>query len=239
MPPWPPMLSAEPTRPPARAIYAPIVEDGATSFEERRRTGGSRVADRGSRRSHPWLVAEDGGRIVGFAYACPHRSRPAYRWAVDVSVYVDPGHQGQGLGRASTRPCSPSCASAASGSPARASPCPTRRASPSTRPRLRAGRRLPRDRLEGGRLARRRLVAARAQPGRRGPPGRAGLSPPASLSTIAVHVRERDAVRHSPRTTSSRRSRRSSTPSWASTSSRSASSTTSRSRTRTSTSPSP
>ena len=37
--------------------------------------------------------------MVGFAYACPHRSRPAYRWAVDVSVYVAAGHQGEGHGR--------------------------------------------------------------------------------------------------------------------------------------------
>ena len=37
--------------------------------------------------------------MVGYAYACPHRSRPAYRWAVDVSVYVDARHRGHGNGR--------------------------------------------------------------------------------------------------------------------------------------------
>ena len=37
--------------------------------------------------------------MVGYAYACPHRERAAYRWAVDVSVYVAAGQRGQGIGR--------------------------------------------------------------------------------------------------------------------------------------------
>ena len=51
-------------------------------------------------KTHAWLVAELGGEVVGFAYAGPHRARPAYRWAVDVSVYVDAAHHGEGVGRA-------------------------------------------------------------------------------------------------------------------------------------------
>ena len=49
----------------------------------------------------PWLVAEDeSGLVVGYAYASPHRERPAYRWSVDISVYVDPAMHGRGIGRA-------------------------------------------------------------------------------------------------------------------------------------------
>jgi phosphinothricin acetyltransferase len=79
------------------AIYAPYVEDGPTSFEERA-PDATELADRIAA-SHAWLVAEEGGEVVGFAYACPHRSRRAYRWAADVSVYVAHDHHGQGHGR--------------------------------------------------------------------------------------------------------------------------------------------
>ena len=47
----------------------------------------------------PWLVAERGGRIVGFAYAGPWRLRPAYAWTVEDTVYVDHEAVGQGIGR--------------------------------------------------------------------------------------------------------------------------------------------
>jgi phosphinothricin acetyltransferase len=48
----------------------------------------------------PWLVLDDGGAVAGYAYASKHRERPAYRWSVDVSVYVDPGYRRRGVGRA-------------------------------------------------------------------------------------------------------------------------------------------
>lgn len=50
--------------------------------------------------SYPWLVAEFDGRVAGYAYASPHRTRAAYRWAADVAVYVKRDHQRLGLGRA-------------------------------------------------------------------------------------------------------------------------------------------
>lgn len=83
------------------AIYAPHVEAGATSFEEEP-PGATRFAERIAdlARTYPWLVAERDGEVVGYAYACPHRARPAYRWAVEVSVYVAAGQRGQGFGRA-------------------------------------------------------------------------------------------------------------------------------------------
>ena len=128
---------------------------------------------RGSRappRTHPWLVAERGGEVVGYAYACPHKQRPAYRWAADVSVYVAAAHRGRASAGRSTRRSSSACAPRASASPAPASRCRTPPASACTSASASPGRRLPRDRLEGRRLARRRLVAAAAGAGRDEPP---------------------------------------------------------------------
>lgn len=82
------------------AIYRPHVVSSATSFEERP-PDAAEMAERirETAASHPWLVAELDGAVRGFAYACPHRSRPAYRWAVDVSAYVEEAYRGRGLGR--------------------------------------------------------------------------------------------------------------------------------------------
>jgi phosphinothricin acetyltransferase len=83
------------------AVYAPFVEDSAASFEERAPSPegfGERIERMSS--THPWLVAAAGEEVIGFAYACPHRQRAAYRWAADVSVYVAPAHKRRGIGRA-------------------------------------------------------------------------------------------------------------------------------------------
>ena len=48
----------------------------------------------------PYLVAEDGGQVVGLCYAKPFRPRSAYRFTVEDSVYVAPGQGGKGIGRA-------------------------------------------------------------------------------------------------------------------------------------------
>jgi phosphinothricin acetyltransferase len=84
-----------------RRIYAPVVEGSATSFEvevpsaeEMRRRIESTIP------SLPWLVAGSGSEVLGFAYAGPHRSRAAYRWSVETSVYVDARHRRAGVGRA-------------------------------------------------------------------------------------------------------------------------------------------
>ena len=82
-------------------IYAPHVETGATSFEEEP-PDEARFAERIASMSatYPWLVAELDGEVVGYAYACPHRARPAYRWAVEVSVYVAAEQRRRGSGLA-------------------------------------------------------------------------------------------------------------------------------------------
>lgn len=82
------------------AIYAPHVTDGAASFEEVAPSA-AQMAERITRLAptHPWLVEERDGEVVGYAYACEHRPRAGYRWAVDVAVYVQRDHQREGVGR--------------------------------------------------------------------------------------------------------------------------------------------
>jgi phosphinothricin acetyltransferase len=51
-------------------------------------------------RTHPWLVHDDAGDILGYAYASKHRERAAYQWSADVSCYVRPHARGRGIGKA-------------------------------------------------------------------------------------------------------------------------------------------
>jgi len=83
-----------------RAIYARHVLEGLATFEEIPPDSaemGRRFADV-TGRGLPWLVAEAGGRLLGYAYAGPYRARSAYRFAVEDSIYLDPAATGQGLG---------------------------------------------------------------------------------------------------------------------------------------------
>jgi phosphinothricin acetyltransferase len=82
-------------------IYRPAVVDFATSFELEPPDGaemGQRVARTVERT--PWLVCERDGAVLGYAYASPHRDRPAYQWSVEVSAYVRGDARGMGIGRA-------------------------------------------------------------------------------------------------------------------------------------------
>ncbi len=47
----------------------------------------------------PWLVCEHEGNVVGYAYAKPLRSREAYQWSVESSVYVDGDYHRRGIAR--------------------------------------------------------------------------------------------------------------------------------------------
>jgi phosphinothricin acetyltransferase len=94
---------ADPSRDAAAcaAIYAPFVERTAVSFEEIAPAAedfAAKIAQLSA--THPYLVCEHDGAIAGFAYGAPHRERAAYRWAADVSVYVDPAWRRRGIGRA-------------------------------------------------------------------------------------------------------------------------------------------
>jgi phosphinothricin acetyltransferase len=84
------------------AIYGHHVLHGFGTFEEEppspdeMETRRAAVAGRGL----PYLVAEDEGRVLGFAYATPFRPRAAYRYTVEDSVYIAPDAIGRGVGRA-------------------------------------------------------------------------------------------------------------------------------------------
>jgi L-amino acid N-acyltransferase YncA len=82
------------------AIYAPYVQTSAISFEERAPDAAEMEARiKRSSHTHSWLVAEEGEGVVGYAYACRHRERAAYRWAADVSVYIAAAEHRHGHGR--------------------------------------------------------------------------------------------------------------------------------------------
>ncbi len=83
------------------AIYAPIVAGTPISFEETPPSieeMAQRIA--ATRKTYPYLVADVAGAVIGYAYAGAHRARPAYRWSVDVSVYVADSARGKGAGKA-------------------------------------------------------------------------------------------------------------------------------------------
>ena len=83
------------------AIYAPYVTDTAITFEYEAPAADEMAARIASaQRDHAWLVLEDDGRVVGYAYGGRYKERAAYRWACEVSVYVEPGRRRSGAGRA-------------------------------------------------------------------------------------------------------------------------------------------
>lgn len=84
-----------------QAIYAPNVESTAISFELESPSVeemAARIARISSQ--YPWLVCDVDGQVAGYVYACQHRERAAYRWSVDVTVYVDAAYRRRGIGRA-------------------------------------------------------------------------------------------------------------------------------------------
>jgi L-amino acid N-acyltransferase YncA len=82
-------------------IYDHAVRHGTASFEleppdeneMRRRYESLRAGP------HPYLVAELGGAVAGYAYAGPYRARPAYYWTVEDSIYIAPQSHRRGIGR--------------------------------------------------------------------------------------------------------------------------------------------
>jgi phosphinothricin acetyltransferase len=81
-------------------IYAPYCISTPVSFEEIAPTS-QEMAERIRKitQQYPWLALDEGGILAGYAYASQHRQRPAYRWSVDVSVYVEPRFRRRGVGR--------------------------------------------------------------------------------------------------------------------------------------------
>jgi phosphinothricin acetyltransferase len=83
------------------ALYAREVEGGTATFETAPPTVTEMAQRLAAVRGHglPWLVAERDGRFAGYAYASPFRPRPAYRYGVEVSIYVEEAARGCGIGR--------------------------------------------------------------------------------------------------------------------------------------------
>ena len=83
------------------AVYGPYVTGTAVTFEYRPPTA-EEMARRIARaqEQHAWVVLEDDGRVVGYAYGGPYKERLAYRWACEVSVYLETGRRRSGAGRA-------------------------------------------------------------------------------------------------------------------------------------------
>lgn len=81
-------------------IYGRFVTGTATSFELEP-PDPTEMARRveSSYPTHPFVVAEKERTVIGYAYSAQHRARGAYRWAVDVSVYVAADEHRQGVGR--------------------------------------------------------------------------------------------------------------------------------------------
>lgn len=82
-------------------IYAECVLNGVASYEleppgpdemEARMTAITAAG-------YPYLAAIEGGRVIGYAYASAFRTRPAYRWLVENSVYLSPEARGKGVGK--------------------------------------------------------------------------------------------------------------------------------------------
>ena len=83
--------------PAVAAIYAHYVHKTAITFVAEAPTRAdfvSRISDP----RYPFFVAEKNDRVVGYAYASMFRTKAAYRWDVEVSIYLAPGIEGQGIG---------------------------------------------------------------------------------------------------------------------------------------------
>ena len=98
---WPVRDATVDDAPACARIYEPYVRDTVVSFELEPPTAAevaARIAAALAR--HAWLVLEDDGRVVGYAYGSAFNARAAYDWTTSVSVYTEPGRRRTGAGRA-------------------------------------------------------------------------------------------------------------------------------------------
>ena len=98
--------AATPADAPALAeVYADAVLHGFGTFEETPPSPAEMAARLAKIEGYglPWLVAERGGAVAGYAYASPFRPRSAYRYTAEDTVYVHPEHKGAGVGGALLR----------------------------------------------------------------------------------------------------------------------------------------
>ena len=106
--PWWPIMSPATTVRPAEpsdstaiaAIYNHYVEHTVITFEEEPIDAGEMARRMDDARSAllPWVVAEERGELIGYAYAHAWKTRTAYRFSVEITVYVARDHTGRGIG---------------------------------------------------------------------------------------------------------------------------------------------
>ena len=103
--------SADADIPALAAIYAHAVIHGTASFELEPPSEAEMARRRAALLAggYPYLVAEVGGGVAGYAYAGAYRTRPAYQTTVEDSIYVAPSRQGLGVGSALLRALIESC----------------------------------------------------------------------------------------------------------------------------------
>jgi len=83
------------------AIYAPFVSDTSVSFEYEAPSleeFGRRIQDISAK--YPWLVWEQDGEVLGYAYASAAFQRAAYQWCADMTIYLSPAARRTGIGHA-------------------------------------------------------------------------------------------------------------------------------------------
>ncbi len=95
-------LATEADMPAVQEIYAHYVRSTTASFEEEPPTVAEMTArwQRIQARGLPFLIANIGKRMVGYAYAGPFRERSGYRYTIEDSVYVAPDYLGKNVGNA-------------------------------------------------------------------------------------------------------------------------------------------
>lgn len=82
-------------------IYSPYIKNTAITFEtEVPGMEEFAVKIETIKKKYPYLVCEIGGKTVGYTYAAEHGARSAYKYSVDVSIYVDLNYQHKGVGKA-------------------------------------------------------------------------------------------------------------------------------------------
>ncbi len=103
--------STEADIPAITRIYAYHVLNGTASFEIDAPDENEIARRRCDLENHglPYIVAEQDGTVLGYAYAGPYRARPAYRYTVEDSIYVDPSYTGMGIGRSLLSALIPLC----------------------------------------------------------------------------------------------------------------------------------
>lgn len=81
-------------------IYSPYVLHTAVTFEYEIPSGAEFISRmQNISEKYPFYIAEENQKIVGYTYASPFKSRAAYDWSVETSIYIDRQHHGKGIGK--------------------------------------------------------------------------------------------------------------------------------------------